>query len=168
MSLFELPSVEGAARPPRRGEPRWLVHELARINIAGSPAPQGSKTAIRRPPYLIEGTSASGRALHAHWREAVAAEARRWVEAGGTPTGEPVAVELTFRLPRLASMPVRSYKFQTTRPDVDKLTRAVLDALTGLLWRNDAQVCQLAAMKRYADPDEATGCAIVVGTVSVA
>lgn len=41
-----------------------------------------------------------------------------------------------------------------TRPDVLKLARAVEDALTGVLWRDDAQVCQEVLSKHYAEPDE--------------
>jgi crossover junction endodeoxyribonuclease RusA len=39
----------------------------------------------------------------------------------------------------------------THKPDLDKLCRAVLDALTGILYLDDAQVVALAASKRYAD-----------------
>lgn len=35
------------------------------------------------------------------------------------------------------------------KPDVDKLCRAVLDALTGILYHDDAQVVSLSASKRY-------------------
>lgn len=36
-------------------------------------------------------------------------------------------------------------------PDVDKLARGVDDALTGMLWRDDAQVVRLVAEKRWSD-----------------
>lgn len=35
------------------------------------------------------------------------------------------------------------------KPDIDKLCRAVLDALTGILYHDDAQVVSLNASKRY-------------------
>ena len=38
----------------------------------------------------------------------------------------------------------------TTAPDLDKLTRAVLDALTGVLYLDDKQVIELHARKQYA------------------
>lgn len=40
--------------------------------------------------------------------------------------------------------------FKGTRPDVDNLAKAVMDALQGILWRDDAQVAQLLATKRWA------------------
>ena len=43
--------------------------------------------------------------------------------------------------------------FPTTKPDVTKLTRAVEDALTGIVWRDDAQVVELTARKFYGTPE---------------
>jgi hypothetical protein len=36
------------------------------------------------------------------------------------------------------------------KPDLDKLVRAVGDALTGILYRDDAQIVSLNASKRFA------------------
>jgi len=41
--------------------------------------------------------------------------------------------------------------------DIDKLTRAVLDGLTGICYRDDSQVTALTARKRLAAPGEETG-----------
>jgi len=42
----------------------------------------------------------------------------------------------------------------SVRPDLLKLTRAVEDALTGVLWHDDAQVCEELLSKHYAEIDE--------------
>ncbi len=47
----------------------------------------------------------------------------------------------------------------TVKPDVTKLVRGVEDALTGVVWRDDAQVTDQAACKRYGTPER---CEIVV------
>lgn len=39
-----------------------------------------------------------------------------------------------------------------TKPDVDKLLRAFLDALTGVVWKDDSQVTDAITRKRYAVP----------------
>jgi Holliday junction resolvase RusA-like endonuclease len=52
-------------------------------------------------------------------------------------------------LPRFAEV------WPASRPDADKLARAVLDALTMTLYRDDAQVVMLDIVKRYCGPDEA-------------
>ncbi len=38
-------------------------------------------------------------------------------------------------------------------PDVDKLARCALDALSGVVIKDDAQVVELYARKRYGEPE---------------
>lgn len=43
-----------------------------------------------------------------------------------------------------------SYRHRyTKKPDIDKLTRSVLDALTGIVYRDDSQVDYVLAQKKY-------------------
>jgi len=42
-------------------------------------------------------------------------------------------------------------KYHITKPDLTKLTRAVEDALTGVIWRDDSQVVSQRPTKRYSD-----------------
>ncbi|GBQ79513.1 Holliday junction resolvase RusA [Gluconacetobacter johannae DSM 13595] len=39
----------------------------------------------------------------------------------------------------------------TGRPDVDNISKAALDALNGIVWRDDAQVDELHIVRRYAE-----------------
>ena len=39
----------------------------------------------------------------------------------------------------------------TSKPDRDNLDKRVLDALTGVFWQDDAQICQGWIQKRYSD-----------------
>lgn len=48
------------------------------------------------------------------------------------------------------------------KPDTDKLIRAVCDAFTGTVWHDDAQVIDIHASKRLAEPDERPGAAFYV------
>lgn len=68
------------------------------------------------------------------------------------PKPWPVSVELSFYLPRNGHR-CRGAVFP---PDIDKLTRAALDALTGIAYADDAQVTLLLARKRWAT--EAADC----------
>jgi Holliday junction resolvase RusA-like endonuclease len=61
----------------------------------------------------------------------------------------PVAVGLRFYMPRPKSK--KKAVFPTTKPDIDKLARAALDALSTVVFRDDAQVIALQARKVYAD-----------------
>ena len=72
-----------------------------------------------------------------------------------------VYVHLTFRLPRPVSLPKRRVH-PVTRPDVDKLTRACFDALSSVVWADDAQVVGVRANKRYAEAGEQPGVLVEV------
>ena len=39
----------------------------------------------------------------------------------------------------------------TAKPDLDNLAKTILDALNGIVYRDDSQVVQLAISKRYSD-----------------
>lgn len=40
-------------------------------------------------------------------------------------------------------------EYHVQRPDVDKLCRAILDALTGVVYHDDSQVISLSAVKQW-------------------
>lgn len=111
--------------------------------VPGVPAPQGSKRHVGRG-ILIESSKAVG-----PWRERVALAAHGHAEQ--LLTG-PVRVRLGFVLPRPKSAR-KSTTITTKRPDVDKLARACLDAITGVVIRDDSQVVDLHATKRLALTD---------------
>jgi Holliday junction resolvase RusA-like endonuclease len=62
----------------------------------------------------------------------------------------PVTVMVTFTVKKPASRPKRRRSWPITRPDIDKLARCALDALTnsGSI-RDDSQVIFLMARKTY-------------------
>jgi crossover junction endodeoxyribonuclease RusA len=114
--------------------------------VPGLPIPQGSMRAF----------VARGRAHMAHdnrdslatWRASITqAAAHCW--GGLPPLDEPVNVTLDFWLHRPVSAP-RYRRHPDRRPDLDKLTRAVFDALTGVVFTDDARVVWLLARKFYA------------------
>jgi len=43
---------------------------------------------------------------------------------------------------------------KTSKPDVDNLTKAILDALNGIVWIDDAQVCELHVTKGLGKQDK--------------
>jgi crossover junction endodeoxyribonuclease RusA len=72
-----------------------------------------------------------------------------------------VRVMLDFALQRPKSLPKRTSQ-HLKKPDIDKLARAVLDALTGILYRDDSEVVRLDVTKRYAAPTEAPSVRITI------
>ena len=41
--------------------------------------------------------------------------------------------------------------WKTTAPDLDRATRGLGDALTGVIWRDDRLVCRWTVEKRYGE-----------------
>jgi Holliday junction resolvase RusA-like endonuclease len=77
-----------------------------------------------------------------------------------------MSIELEFVMPRPTGTPKRSTPPAIKRPDLDKLVRAVLDALGSAgLWRDDSQVTHLETVKRLAEVNEAPGCVITVTSI---
>jgi Holliday junction resolvase RusA-like endonuclease len=66
----------------------------------------------------------------------------------------PVSVVLDFYLERPASIP-KKRTFIVVKPDLDKLVRSTLDALTGTVFLDDAQVVELNVRKHYGVPERA-------------
>lgn len=74
---------------------------------------------------------------------------------------EALHVRLEFVLNRPASTPKRATPPAVKRPDLDKLIRAVLDAVSSAgVWRDDSQVVSIMTVKRLAEIGEPTGCRI--------
>ena len=153
------------------------VRELS-FDVFGTPIPQGSKNAF--PAKRKDGTYTgkvsvveSGGDRLKVWRSEVQAAAMvAKVEAELPPFIGPVVVDVVFFLPR----PTGHYgtgrnegrlkdsapAVPVTKPDGDKLLRAVCDALTSAaVYRDDSQVVVHVSQKRYAD-DRAPGASILV------
>ncbi len=118
--------------------------------VPGKPAPQGSKRHVGHG-IMVESSRELG-----PWRERVALAAHAAM-AGSELLAGPVTLALGFVLPRPKSTPKRRTPAATKRPDVDKLARAVLDAVTGVLIVDDSQIVDLHARKRLAELGEVPG-----------
>jgi len=94
------------------------------------------------------------------WQAAVA-EVSRQVYDGPLLT-DALRVTIRFFLPRLkghygtgrnaGKLKVSAPEYPTTRPDVLKLARGVEDALTGVIWRDDAQIVSEPLEKSWGEP----------------
>lgn len=123
--------------------------------VAGLPVTQGSKIHGVNPhtgkSYIRE---QGGKSLEA-WRTAIATEARK-VRRNRDMTDlvrGPVKVKLHFALPKPKAEPKtrRTWPIKARSGDLDKLARAVLDAITHVLIADDSQVIELHVTKDWGD-----------------
>jgi crossover junction endodeoxyribonuclease RusA len=128
---------------------------MIRFTVPGKPAPQGSKRHVGRG-IMVESSKELG-----PWRERVALVAHGAMNGRSLLAGA-VTVCLDFVLPRPKSTPKRSTPHATKRPDIDKLARACLDAITGVVVGDDSQIVELHATKRLSEQGETAGVRITV------
>lgn len=146
------------------------------ITVTGTPAPQGSHKGFLNPHtqrVVVTDDSKKTRP----WRQDVRAAALDAL-AGRPPLDGPVEVTIAFAMPR------PRYHFGTGRnasvlkpgaptyvekkPDIDKLTRSTLDALTeARVFRDDAQVAALNVVKGYATDPQKPGAHITVAPLDL-
>jgi crossover junction endodeoxyribonuclease RusA len=120
-----------------------------KLIVHGMPIPQGSKTGFVIGGRAVLTDGKKGPALK-EWRMAIAGEARRWLqETNAAPLSGPVAMRVTFYLPRPKSAP-RKVLYPATRPDLDKLVRSVFDSLQGIIYSEDSRIVDIDARKRFA------------------
>lgn len=56
-------------------------------------------------------------------------------------------------------------QYPTSKPDLTKLTRAVEDALTGIVWKDDSQVVRQNTNKVYCGPEDKMGVFILIDSL---
>ena len=110
------------------------------IWVEGLPIAQGSKNAFNRGGRIVLVESAKGLKS---WREIIAHVAKM---SNREVSDDAIKLSLLFLMPAPKKLMRR---YPTTKPDLDKLTRAVLDALTGVWYLDDAQVVALDVQKGY-------------------
>lgn len=133
---------------------------LVTFSVRGVPIEQGNHRTDLASGRIYDRRGAE----LAAWRDAVAVLCGAAIRRARLPrplleAGQPAAVGLLFvmRRPHTVARPLPA-----VRPDLDKLERALLDALTaGGAYGDDGQVCDLWGAKRYGDAW--TGVVVAVG-----
>ena len=134
--------------------------------VPGKPATQGSKS------YMGKGIMVDSNKNLKYWRSDVRTACQQSVPGQGWDTGQPMKVILNFIFPRPKghfrsngiTLKPNAPMFPISRlnGDVDKLSRAILDAMTCIAYDDDSNVVDLQAKKSYCFPNETQGAWITV------
>lgn len=130
------------------------VTQMLSFIVYGRPQPQGSTRA-----FLPKGTTrpviTSDNKRLKPWRQEIAGMAKSLLPSTGgllRTSAVRVQADFFFKKPKSAR---KSTKHKTTKPDVDKLVRGVLDGLTGIAFDDDSQVTEILAAKFFGLPERA-------------
>jgi Holliday junction resolvase RusA-like endonuclease len=122
---------------------------VLRLTVYGIPAPQGSTKAFVPKGWKRAIITADCKRTKP-WRQAIVDAVRADLGPEWEPLDCPCLLRVVFYLPRPASAPKR-VMHPSKLPDLDKLVRAVGDALTAAgVWKDDARVVTMLASKTYA------------------
>lgn len=132
------------------------------FTVHGVPVPQGSKKVVptRGGPRAIESNEKRIRP----WRATLAAAAAEAMQGQSLLPG-PVQLKVEFVFPRpkghfgtgrnADSLKASAPTYVQTKPDLDKLVRAIGDALSGIVLRDDSQIAHVNVWKVYGEPARA-------------
>jgi len=127
------------------------------FTVYGVALPKGNHKAVWRPGMQFPKITESNRNV-ASWQQLVKEGASQALnnlpDADRRIFMEGVRLTIGFVLPRPQSLAKR-ITAHLKAPDLDRLIRAIFDGLTGTVYQDDRQVCELVAAKRYATIGEA-------------
>lgn len=129
---------------------------MIKFTVHGVAQPMGSKTAFVRGKRAII-TDANPKARQ-HWANAVTAAAADAMQ-GRSPIIGPVSADVTFRFCRPKShygtgrnagqIKVSAPRRHSQSPDIDKLLRALFDALTGVVYLDDRLIWRVSSAREW-------------------
>lgn len=129
---------------------------MIRFTVYGTAEPAGSKRA-----FVVGGKArvTDANRKSAPWKQEVASQGAEAMERDGhLMLGGPLAVRFSIYVPRPAGhfgkkgLLPSARVFPTVKPDLLKLARGLEDALTGICWRDDAQIVTEHLFKLYGEP----------------
>lgn len=123
------------------------------LTVPGKPIPKGSLRHIGKG-RMIEQTNVK------QWMAVIRDHAAQVTGGVLLPIETPVEARLEFRFPRPAAAKNRLYPHMRSVGDIDKLCRAVLDALQPQVITDDSLVVRMTASKDYETTEQPAGVSI--------
>jgi crossover junction endodeoxyribonuclease RusA len=147
------------------------MSEQVVISVLGTPAPKGSPRVIVRGPGGVPLKSPrvikDGPGTEA-WHSIVAYTAQRAMVGMVPFVGVALRVSVIFRLRRpqghygKKGLRRSAPPYPSVKPDLDKLVRATMDPLEGVVFDGDSRIVDTLARKRYAELGEPEGAELVI------
>ena len=128
----------------KRGDEAMTIE----FTVLGVPVPKGSTRAFAMmrngKPFAVT-TAANPKTKS--WQSEVTVMAQAHAPAEG-PWDGPVQLSVNFLMPRPKTL-AKKVQHHIKKPDLDKLLRLIKDALKGVIYKDDSQVVEVWASKKY-------------------
>lgn len=121
--------------------------EKINFTVYGIPKPKGSMRAFAVGKRAI---ITNNNPNTKDWQNLVAVMAQKNKPKNGL-LEDAVRVQLDFYFCRPKSVSEKKRPFHIVKPDLDKLQRAILDGLKGIVYKDDCQIINISASKNYCD-----------------
>lgn len=106
--------------------------------------------------HVTQGGTKEHRDALGHWRSYIKSAAQERFKIMDSES--PWSITAVFLLVRSASLPKGvTHPIKARSGDLDKLSRAVNDALEGVVYKDDSQIVDLNLKKRYVQQEQQTG-----------
>lgn len=136
------------------------------FRVYGTPQTKGSAKALKTE-HMKFAVVVNDNEKNKGWAAIVSSVAQDHAPAGGLWKGS-LAIQLVFflyppkallKLDRQTKRPKYLFADPTKKPDIDKMTRSIYDALTGVIFLDDRQIIRSEEVKQYS---EAPGVNIII------
>ena len=147
-------------------QPKGSIKALPSGRVMGALKRGGAFTVRSMREFMTSFVLTSDNAQVKSYQSRVAFEATTALRGVQLELAGALHLTVNFYLPRPSGL-AKSYTGpHLKKPDVDKLLRSTLDALTGVLWKDDSQVTRITAGKDYACVDEDPRVVIIVRPIA--
>ena len=125
---------------------------MVSFTIPGNPVAQGRPRAARRGNRIMMYDPKPSK----DYKEYVAEIAKEYAPEEPTEAALGVQMKIYREIPKSTTKKDRKLineglKRPVVRPDTDNYTKAILDALNGIIYKDDSQIVDLKASKYYSD-----------------
>lgn len=131
--------------------------------IEGTPRPQGSKRHVGNGIMVESSKYVKDWRSFARFKATIVMRNQVRIEK---PNAVQITVDFIFDRPKKhfksnGELRPDAPKFHTSRPDTEKLMRALCDSLTGICFHDDSQVSQQIITKRYGNKEVASSVVLI-------
>lgn len=122
---------------------------MINLNLNITPRPKGRPRFSKMGDFVRAYTDSKTRSYEAELRKLI-----RQQYEGDVLEGKAYYLKIIFNLKRPKSVSEKKRFHPIVKPDIDNLVKSVMDAMNGIIYKDDNLICELSASKKYIPSSE--------------